>query len=157
MNRNASKTKPSNCAGSSERAAARAAPGPGRGQAGLGAFGDQFAFELGQGREFVGVLAVDPLFPGVDLRELLGEDEAVEVVAALVAIFDHGGEDRLPSHPLHPLVDALEVAALLAVELDQRRDHLDRFVRSAVRQEEDDTAQGEHAELHRGEPLRRRL
>src|SRR5690242_5925768 len=84
--------------------------------------------EFGHRRELVRVLAVDPLFPQVDLREFLGVNEAVVVAAALVEVGDDIGLDRVDADSFGPFVDALEVAPLLAIELHQRRDNLERLI-----------------------------
>src|SRR5690606_37749100 len=75
--------------------------------------------ELGHGREFVSVLAVDALFPGIDLGEGLGMHEALVIVAALVLVGDDIGEDGGGADAPGPFVDAFEVAPLLAVELGE--------------------------------------
>src|SRR5207245_1567521 len=80
--------------------------------------------EVGDGREFMPILAVGALGPRVDLGELLGEDEAVVEGAAALAVLHDLLADRLQPDALGPLVDALEVAALLAIELGERGDRL---------------------------------
>ena len=86
--------------------------------------------ELGHGHwlEFMLVLAGHAFRPRIDLRELLAEDEALEIASAPVEIVEHLPLDLGHADALGPFVDALEIARLLAVHLRQRDDHLERFV-----------------------------
>jgi hypothetical protein len=60
--------------------------------------------------------------------KLLGEDEAIVEGAAALAVLHDLLADGVEADALCPFVDALEVAALLAIELGQRADHLDRLL-----------------------------
>src|SRR6187551_1169004 len=78
--------------------------------------------------EFMLVLAGDALGPGVDLGEFLAEDEALVIRLALVRIVHDLALDLGGANSPGPFVDALEIAALLAVHLHQRDDMLQRLV-----------------------------
>ena len=61
--------------------------------------------------------------------EALREQEALEAARArFVGVLDDLRADRIDADPRHPFVDALEIAALLAIELDEGDDHLQRLV-----------------------------
>ena len=66
------------------------------------------------------ILAGDPLGPGVLLSECLREHEAIVERAAAVGVVHDLLADRVQSDALGPFVDALKIAALLAIELGQR-------------------------------------
>src|SRR5207302_4772070 len=61
------------------------------------------------------------------LGEFLREHEALVERAAPLAILHDLLADGVDADPPGPFVDALEVAALLAIELGQRGDGLDRL------------------------------
>src|SRR5690606_28653479 len=68
------------------------------------------------------------LRPRVHLREFLAEDEAVEIGPPLLAVIDDLPADFVHADPLRPFVDALQIARLLAVHLDEGDDVLEGFV-----------------------------
>src|SRR5690606_3273194 len=84
--------------------------------------------EIGHCRELVGILAVDAFLPWIDLCVLLRVDEAVVVVATLLYILDDCCLDRGRADAPGPVVDAFEITALLAVELDESSDDFERFI-----------------------------
>ena len=84
--------------------------------------------EVGDRREFVRVLAGDALGPGIGLGEGLRDHEAVVERAALLDVVDDLRLDRGRADALRPFVDALEIAPLLAVELDEGGDDFDRLL-----------------------------
>src|SRR5690606_17270150 len=77
--------------------------------------------------ELVRIPAGNTLRPRVDLGELLRENEALVVGAALVVIFHDLPADLVESNAFGPFVDAFEIAALLTVYLRQCDDVCDRL------------------------------
>ncbi len=61
-----------------------------------------------------------PLGPGVDLGEALRADEPLMRLAAAIRVLDKLLLDAVEADARHPLMDAFQVMALLAIELEQR-------------------------------------
>ena len=76
----------------------------------------------------MGVLAGHALGPRIDLSKLLAIDEALEQLAPLIGVLDDRCFDALSPDAFGPFVDALEISALFAIELGQRRDNLDHLL-----------------------------
>jgi hypothetical protein len=74
------------------------------------------------------VLARHAFGPGIDLRESLAEYESLEISPALLVILQNLAADLVEANALGPFVDALKIACLLAVHLDERHDMLERIV-----------------------------
>src|SRR5438105_6442000 len=85
-------------------------------------------FQLRQRGEFVAVdAALSARRPRIALRELLRIGEAAEQGFAVGNIVDHLLADSVEANPIAPLVHALQVPALLAIELCQRGDDFERL------------------------------
>src|SRR5690606_12751144 len=85
--------------------------------------------ELGHRLELVPVLAGGALGPRVHLGEFLGEDKAAVIFLPPGLILRHLAADFVVADALGPFVDALQIARLLAVHLNERNDYLQRLVR----------------------------
>ena len=87
-----------------------------------------YSLTIGQRHELMLVLAGDPLGPGVQLSEFLGEHEAIVERATAVGLVHDLLADLSEADALGPFVDALKIARLLAVHLGQGHDCLECLV-----------------------------
>src|SRR6266568_7321228 len=85
------------------------------------------SIHLGQDTVFVRGRAGSALCPRVDLHELLREEETLVERASPVVVVDDAAPHVIDADPHHPRRGALEVARLLAVELQDRADMLEHL------------------------------